>query len=542
MAACMLTKTSNKHILQKTAQIASSTLLSRFLGIIREVLQIRYLGYGAISDAFVTAFKIPNTLRKVFAEGALSAALIPTLVSLLKKGEDKKQVNKLISLTFVIFQTILFLFCFLIFCKTKFVLAILVPGFSGLRLEYAVELTRILIFFILFISSSALFAGALNSFGHFFVPAFGQVVINLVYIFGLLLCLYFKLPIAYLAYFILIAGFTQLIMHLIAYLSYDLSFEKPDAKTWQYFKQIMYKFLPILFSTSIIEVNLWIDQAFASYMMEGDVSLLSYAWGFTRITLGVFAVAFSTTLLPHFTRVATYAPKRLSYYLLESTKLVLWITLPVTLFMMAFSYKIFYTIFLCKDFCLDAVIKSQYIMIAFLIGLFSFSLNKIILNIYYGLHQTFIPTVISVIGACTNTLLNFILIKYMKTYGLALATSMAAILQTVMFIYVLHKYYKFELYINHFMQFFVRFLAQLLLISLIFTISYFSIYYLIDFVVMNNLFIKLPIFNLAINLNPREFLLNGLGLWVWTGPLALSMFIIMYQTRNFFRLKIYFLN
>ncbi|MCL4360840.1 murein biosynthesis integral membrane protein MurJ [Candidatus Dependentiae bacterium] len=538
----MQTKLSRKNLLQKTAQIASSTLLSRLLGLVREVLQIRYLGFGAIPDAFVTAFKIPNTLRKVFAEGALSAAFIPTFVSMLKKGEDKRQINKLITLTFVAFQISLFLFCFLIFCKTEFVLSILVPGFHGERLAYAVQLTRVLIFFILFISSSALFGGALNAVGHFFVPAFGQVVINVVYIGGLLLCLFFKLPIYYLAYFILLAGFTQLIMHLIAYLKYDLSFERPDEKTWHYFKQAVFKFLPVLFSTSIIEINLWIDQAFASYMKVGDVSLLSYSWGFTRIALGVFAVAFSTTLLPYFTRIASYAPKRLSYYLLESTKFVLWVTLPVTIFMMSFSYKIFYTIFHCKDFCLDAVIRAQYIMIAFLIGLFFFSLNKILLNIYYGLHETFIPTLISAGGTCVNTLLNFVLIKHLQTYGLALATSLAAILQTIVFIYVLHKYYKFNLYINDFILFLMRLLLQMLFICTVFATIYFGIYYLIDFLVTNNLLIKLPIIDLVMNLNPRDFLINGLGLWMWVSPLAVFMFLLMYRTRKLFKLKIYFLN
>ena len=123
-------KLSRRSIIKKTIQVGGSTLISRFLGIVREVLKIRYFGANfIISDAFIIAFKIPNTLRKVFAEGAMSAAFIPTLVSIEKK-ENWHEVNKLMSLMFLVFQGILLLLCCLIFWKAKFIIHLMVPGYG----------------------------------------------------------------------------------------------------------------------------------------------------------------------------------------------------------------------------------------------------------------------------------------------------------------------------------------------------------------------------------------------------------------------------
>ena len=507
-----MSKLSRKTIIKKTAMVGLSTLLSRVLGVVREVLKVRYLGAGALADAFNMAFKIPNTLRKVFAEGALSASFIPTLISVQKK-QDQDQVNKLMSLMFLFFEGALLALCFLIFWKASFVVSVLAPGFiqpgaDPERFLAAVKLTRITIFFVFFVSSS-------------------PILLNISFIAGLVISLYYKLPIEQFALFVLLGGLLQLILHVFAYFKNNFSLGLPDKKTFSNFKSILFKFLPCLLSMSAIEINLIIDQRFASYLPVGSISLLNYAFDFTRIALGVFAVAFSTVLLPHFSRVNEYAPKRLSFYLLESTKLIFWVTVPVALVMSFFGEKIFYTTLYCDNFPMEKVIQANIILSAFLVGLFFFSLNKILLSIYYSKHSTFLPTVISFLGTVCNTLLNYILIKYWGVYGLAVATSTAAAMQSGMFIYMLHKQFDFTIYLKNFIEFLFRFAIQFLSIG--------SLFYFI-YVAINIFIIKF------LSENISYYLLQTVLLWAWVGPLVAAMFGLIYLSRKLFKVKIYFLN
>src|SRR5262249_12926141 len=148
-----------------------------------------------------------------------------------------------------------------------------------------------------------------------------------VFIIGLVCCAAFKLSPFVLCFFILLGSFLQLVLHLAAYFSYGFSFDGVTAKTWGYFKEVWKKFLPCLFSMSIMEIYLFINTSLSSYLPTGSISLIYYANRFMQIPLGVFATAFSTILLPHFSHIGQHAPKRLGFYLLESTKLIIFIVI-----------------------------------------------------------------------------------------------------------------------------------------------------------------------------------------------------------------------
>jgi len=379
----MSTTLDKKSILKKTVQVASSTLLSRFFGIIRVFLLGRFLGSGALADTFFMAFTIPNSFRKIFAEGALSAAFTPKLVALIRK--DKDQAHSLLSLGFIVFEGLVLLLCIFVMLKAHFVLNLIAPGFSSGQIDRAVPLLRILMPFILFLSSSALLAGALQAVGHFFIPAFSPVLLNIVFITGLLTCITFGFSVEVLTFFILLGGLLQFIAHLIMFSRLHFVFGPIDETTWENLKSVFAKFIPCFIGMSFVELSLIIDKSFGSYLPVGSISSIQYAHRFMGIPLGVFAVAFSTILLPHFSRISIYAPSRLSFYLLESTKLVFWVTMPVMCVMSFFSFNIFETLFLSKNFSLEHVIISQKVLSAFLIWLFSFSLNKIFFNIFYAL-------------------------------------------------------------------------------------------------------------------------------------------------------------
>lgn len=515
------------HIINKTLEVGSSTLLSRILGIIRELLMVRYLGAGAVSDAFLTAFKIPNSLRKIFAEGALSSALVPSLVILSKQNHGQHGINQLLSLAFLIFEGAVLLLCAIAMIFAKQVITLVAPGFSAEQIAYATPFLRILMPFIFFVSSSALLAGALQAVKHFFIPAISSVILNIFFIAGILLGLLFGTSVEVLCYFILLGGAVQFATHVVTYRKLGFSFELFDKGTWKECKHVLRKFVPCLFSMSVAEVSLFLDTSFASFLTKGSVTLLYYGNRFMGIPSGVFAAALSTVLLPYLSHLGLYAPKRLSFYLLEIAKLVFWVTAPTTLIMGFFADKIFYTMFYSKNFSLEQVFEARLILIAFLAGLFFISLNKILMNIYYALHNTTKPAIIAVIATVANIVLNFTLMYWLQAVGLALATTLSTILQTILFVWFLRKYFNFKIYLQPFMVFVRNFSIQM-------------------FVVLAPLFVVYQgITNLVHYLGSPliiHYVLGTVLFWLWVGPLIGLAAWLLYITRKRFKISIYFLN
>ncbi len=513
-------------ILKKTIEVGSSTLMSRVLGIIREGLMLTYLGAGIGSDIFFTAFKIPNSLRKIFAEGALSAAFVPTLVQVVR-GQGRQQANNLMSLAFIIFEGLVLALCALVMFKTEATLNLIAPGWSPDKIALAVPLLRILMPFIFFLSSSALLAGALQSVGHFFVPAFSPVLLNIIFITGLLVCWSYNLPVTQLCFFILFGGFVQCVGHIVAYYKLHFSFGWPNMQALQHFGSVFSKFLLGSISLSIVEINLFISTSFASYLPEGSISLIYYANRFMGIPLGVFAVAFSTILLPHFSRICSYAPKRLSFYLLETTKFVFWVTVPATFMLSFFADKLFSTLFLSAKFNVQQATEAGYILITFALGLFFFSINKILLNMYYALHATWIPAVISAVATMLNVGLNMAFISSLHATRLAMAITISGIVQTLLFVAMLKIKFNFKFYGTHFFIFVRRYVTQL---ALVFT-GFLALYWSIEMLISTWAPLAL-----------KNFLLYKIGFWLWVGPLCGLAFLTLFYTRRLFKVTLYFLD
>lgn len=547
-----------KSLLAKTIQVGTSTLLSRFLGLLRELLTSRFLGVGDMADAFLTAFKIPNSLRKIFAEGALSAACIPTFVGVMKK-ESQKQVSALMSLSFLFFEGVLIVLCALIFWQAEYVIRLIAPGwfltpgavvmhsgipFLGRLIEWlapawyvmvplssqvlqAIAYVRILISFIVFLSSSALLAGALNAINHFFVPAISSVLLNFVFIGGLLACLKIGLSVEWLCAAILFGGFLQFILHVIMYFSLHFTIRAPDQATWGHFKLIMKKFLPCLLSMSILELNLFMSTSLATYLPKGSIALLYYANRFMGIPLGVLVGAFSTILLPYFSRISTYAPQRLSVYLFEAAKVVFWISIPCTILMSFVAEKIFHTMFLSEKFSLEHVQQAAHLLIIFLAGLFFFSLYKILLNIYYALHDTKTPCCISLVVLALNYSLCKLFAPFFGVHGLALAFVITNIIHVALFAAFLRINFNFKFYFAAFFNFAKRACMQMSIIIALFMAVYqgcvLGIYYGTSHTVMN-------------------FLLFKVGFWLWAGPLGICVPLLLIKTRRFFGLRLFFLD
>ncbi len=515
-----------KSILKKTFQVGSSTMLSRVLGVIRERLLSEFLGNGALSDAFLTAFKIPNMLRKIFAEGALSAAFVPRFMQV-KRRKGVDLANSLMTLSFIVFEGLVLFFCALVIYKAAWVIWLIAPGFSQTQIARAVPFLQILMPFIFFISSSALIAGALQSEHHFFVPAFSPVLLNIVFITGLSVCLYFQLPVEALCYFVLLGGLLQLIFHIIAYIKLNFSFAPVNVKIYDDFKWIFVHFWTCFAGMSVMEIGLIVDSWFASFLPTGSITLIYYANRFMGIPLGVFAVAFSTILLPHFARVNSYAPSRLSFYLLESTKFVFWVTIPIAVFMSVFSSEIFSTILFSKKFTALQITQSAHILSAFLLGLFFFSLNKILFNLYSAQQVTWLPSVIVCCSTIINFGLNWLLMPHFQAAGLALATSGAAAVQTILFIIFLKYWFGYKFYYSRFFEFFMRYIVQL--------VPVFSFFFGFLFIIRNYVLLALPA-------NLYYLFSKTILVWLWIGPLCATTFLLLYFTKKQFGIHLHFID
>lgn len=263
-----------QSIIKKTLQVGKFTLLSRLLGLVREFFFGRFLGASELSDAFITAWKVPNSLRKIFAEGALSAAFVPTIVQKVR-SEGRQAIGSMMFLGFLIFEGMVLLLTALAMQHAYGFIALIAPGFSPDQIAKGATYLRIVMPFIFLISTSALLAGALQAVGHFFVPAIGPVLLNIMYIAGLVVCLAYKLPVEWLCWFIMVGGVIQLLAHVIAYLNLRFRFRVIGRDDLKQFVPILSKFVLCLLSMSVMELGLFIDTSFGSLLSKGSVSLIN---------------------------------------------------------------------------------------------------------------------------------------------------------------------------------------------------------------------------------------------------------------------------
>ncbi len=512
-----------KAILKKTAQFGTLTFFSRIFGIIREMLVARILGVGAISDAFLTALKIPSFLRRIFAEGSLSAAFIPVFVRKVRE-KDEKQANGLMTLSFLFFEGIVLIMIALVAIYPRQVLYFAAPGFSQEQLKYAIPFLRILFPMIFFFSGSALLAGALNSVNHVFIPAFGPVVNNIIFIAFLFGALYFKFSVSTVCFGVLLSSLIVFLMHLYVYFKYNFKFGVITDKSYAALKSVLSKFIPSLLGVSIIEINLFIDTAIASFLNAGSLSMLHYAGRFMNMPIGIFAVSFATILLPHFSRCASYAPKRLNFHILETTKIITWLLLPATIFLIFVSEEIFTILMFGNVTSLENALIAKWLLILYSVGIVFYALNKILVNVFYAMHDTVSPTIALVIATFINFGLNVVGMIYFGVFGIAASTTISGIALTLFYFYFLYRKYRFKFYFANYFNFLIKYGLQISSVFIFSSILYKTFFYLLKYT------------------KYYDFFRNAQGFWIITMSIALAAFVILYKTKKLFGIKIYYLS
>jgi len=404
-------------------------MLSRVLGFIRDLVFAHLFGASAGTDAFFVAFKIPNFLRRLFAEGAFSVAFVPVLTEYKeKRGFD--QLKLFIDRVAGTLGVVLAVVTVLGVVGAPFLVLVFAPGFMGdaYKLELAGDMLRLTFPYLFFISLTALAGGILNSHNRFGVPAFTPVLLNISMIgCALWLSPLMDRPVVALAWGVLFAGIAQFLfqgpfLHQLKLLP-KFRFAPKDEGV----RKVGRLMLPALFGVSVTQLNLLLDTLIASFLVTGSISWLYYSDRLMEFPLGVLGVALGTVILPSLSRThATESTDGFSHTIDWALRWALLLGVPAAVGLFMLSGPMIATLFQSEAFLAKDVAMAQRSLMAYSLGLVSFILIKVLAPGYYARQDTRTPVRIAVIAMVTNMALNIALVFPLAHAGLALATTLSA--------------------------------------------------------------------------------------------------------------------
>ncbi len=421
----------NTRVTKAAGVVGAATLLSRIFGLIRDVVIAWFFGAGLSADAFFVAFRIPNLLRRLFAEGSLSIAFIPVFTEYLTvKGRE--EAFKLARSAMWLLSMILAVVAVFGILLSPVIIKVVAPGFisSPEKFFLTVNLTRIMFPYIFFIGLVALCMGILNSLGHFAAPALAPVFLNIAMICSVFfISPYMSDPVTGLAIGVLIGGVLQLALQVPFLIKKGLYFWQRVKISHPGLKRIGILMLPTVFGAAVYQINILVGTLLASLLPEGSVSYLYYADRLVQFPLGIFAIATATAILPSLSRQAASRDlEAVKATFAHAMKLVLFITIPSMVGLIILREPIVALLFKRGVFDSKAVQLTAYALLYYSIGLWAFSCVRIVVSTFYALQDTRTPVRMAVISIIANIVLGIILMGPLAHGGLALATSLASML------------------------------------------------------------------------------------------------------------------
>jgi len=421
-----------------SAVVGSMTMVSRVLGLVRDVVLARVIGADALADAFFVAFKIPNFLRRLFAEGAFNQAFVPVLAEVRERG-GHAAVKHLADRVAGVLGSTLIMLTVLAVVGAPVLTAIFAPGFIGDGDKFAATsaLIRVTFPYLLFISLTG-FAGAiLNSFDRFAIPAFTPVWLNVCLIGAALVATpWFGEPVYALAWGVFAAGIVQLLFQMPFLAQLHLLPRPKVAWRDEGVRKILRLMAPAMFGVSVSQINLLLDTVIASFLPTGSVSWLYYSDRIAELPLGVFGVAAATVILPNLSRQhATKSPQHFAATLDWALRFIILIAVPASLALVILAQPILVTLFYDgSQITARDIAMSSYSMSAYAAGVTAFMLIKVLAPGFYARQDVRTPVRIGIIAMFVNMILNIALVIPLHHYwqvghaGLALATAIAAVL------------------------------------------------------------------------------------------------------------------
>ena len=464
------------NLLSSASIFGFFTLISRILGYLRDILIAIFLGASIFADAFFVAFRLPNTFRRLFAEGTFNAAFIPSYTSSKLKSKQTGKtfaddVLSLLVITLIVIVTLAEIF-------TPLLVYLIAPGFiaDNIKFNLAVEFTRITFPFLLFVSLSSFFSAILNSHNKFAVAAAAPIVLNIFLILILIFQSYLNDDLViYLSYAVTFAGIVQLIFLLFFLKKYyfpkiTLNF-KIDHRVKLFFK----KLLPSIFSSGVTQINILVGTIIASFQASA-VSYLYYADRIYQINLAIAGIAIGTVLLPNLSKhIQSKNKKKIDFIQNKALELSLFLSLPATIALLIASEEITSSLFGYGSFDLSSVKNSSNALFYFALGLPAFAIIKIFSSFLFARHNTKIPFYFSFFSVITNIIMSVYFFDKMGFIIIPIATTISSWLNSILLlIYLINKEYfliKFD-----FIKSFFKIVLSTILTSIIFynLINFFS--------------------------------------------------------------------
>jgi putative peptidoglycan lipid II flippase len=432
------------NLLKALATISSLTLVSRILAFVRDVLIARIFGAGMATDAFFVAFKLPNLLRRLFAEGAFSQAFVP-IFGEYRNRKSQDETRLLVDHVTTLLAVILFIVTLIGVIAAPILVYISAPGFAREPDKFAltVQLLRLTMPYIFFISLVALAAGILNTYNKFWVPAFAPVLLNVCFIGGALwLAPYCDPPIMALGWAVFLAGFVQLAFQIpflkrIGMLP-SIRFSLKDEGMWRVIRQMG----PAVFGVSVGQISLIINTIFASFLAAGSVSWLYYADRLMEFPSGVLGVALGTILLPSLSKHYTDdSPGEYSRLLDWGLRLTFMLALPAALALGMIAVPLLSTFFQHGEFAANDVLMTREALVGYSVGLIGIILVKILAPGFYARQDIRTPVKIAVITLIATQAMNVLFVFGLQLHhaGLALSIGLAACLNSAILFHMLWK-------------------------------------------------------------------------------------------------------
>lgn len=440
MTTMIITK--RQTLLRSTTLVAIMTFLSRVVGFIRDTMVAYFFGSTAGSDAFFVAFRIPNFMRRLFAEGAFSQAFVPTLAEY-QKLKPPNEVKIFISRVAGNLGLVLFLVSAVGIVASPLIVYVFAPGFWGdpHRALMATEMLRITFPYLMLISLTAMSGAVLNTYGYFGVPAFTPIFLNVTMIWAAIyLSPQLEIPVYGLAVGVLIAGVIQLVFQLPFLYRHGLLVRPTIFWNDPGVKKVLRLMVPALFGVSVAQINLMIDTIFASYLKQGSISWLYFTDRLTDFPLGIFGVAIATVILPHLSRRhSAQETERFSRSLDWGIRLQLLIGVPAGVGLAVFAVPIIAACFGYGAFKFTDILATQKSLVTLSLGIPMFMLVKVLASGFYAMQDIKTPVKVGAWAMVLNTILCALFIKFLAHAGLTLASALAGYFNAGLLVLILMR-------------------------------------------------------------------------------------------------------
>lgn len=429
-------------LIRSTGVVALSTLISRILGFVREVLFANFFGASGSTDAFFIAFRIPNLLRRLVAEGALTISFIPIYTEYrMKEGDEQSLALAQKTLSLLMLITAFFVVLGIIFSPV--IVKLFAYGIDNTDIiTLAVFLNRIMFPFLLAAAFVAFSMGVLNSHGFFFAPAFAPVTLNIGIIIGIMyFSSFFQVPLYGVALGVLLGGVIQIILQ-VPYLmrsgfKMKISFDIYHPGIQRIFKMIV----PALFGIAVYQINILMSTILASMLAPGSISYLYYSDRLNEIVLGIFIVSIGNVVLPEMSRMTAVEDfDKLKQLFISAARASLFLAIPSSAALMIIGYPIISVLFMRGEFTPHDVQMTYNALLYASMGIASISILRITTPVFYSLKDTKRPVIVAAISFVLNFAMGFFLMNTsLQHAGLALANTLSVTVQMALLLMLLEK-------------------------------------------------------------------------------------------------------